>query len=499
MFKKLLGLLSDAAVYGVSAMLARIVGFVTLPILTRYLTAEDYGVISMLTVLSLFFGPLANLGMTNALFRRFNVDKDPNSRATLFATGLLAVTISTLILALVCVFFARPIAHSLLEDASKANLVVISVVTSALSSIGMVPFVTLRAARRVKAAAGINATKLMISIAISLWLVIVSKLGVWGFLVGGLIGEGVTLAVQLAMTYRDFAVRASWEVWRRMCSYGLPIVPHHLQAAAMELFGMYVVGQMLGLQAAGVYGVANKLASPLAFVVRSIQTSWVPYKFQIHADDPNPAAFFRSSFLYYIAGVAYLWVGVSLWGPDVVRVMTGPEFHSAIGLVWAVALIPVAQGIYFMCSTGLELSENTKVYPLVSFAGLAVVVGLTFALVPSQGPLGAALASSAGSLAMAIVIYVISQRHFRVDYDWETIGRIVAVAIVFVCVAAWMQSSQLYVRLGLATLLSLVFPLVCVGLLLRSREERERMLIFLSRLKNLRATASAMFGTSRST
>ncbi len=498
MLKKLLGLLSDAAVYGMGAMLARVAGFLTLPILTRYLTAEDYGVISMLTILSMLFGPLANLGMTNALFRRFNVDKDPAERATLFATGLTAVTVSTLALSIACVLFAKPISGWLLGDVMKANLVVVTVVSSALASIGMVPFATLRASRRVKAAASINAAKLLVSIALSLWLVVVSELGVWGFLVGGLVGEAIALVIQLLMTFRDFAVRANWTVWQRMCAYGFPIVPHHIQAAAMELFGMYVVGQVLGLQAAGIYGVANKLASPLAFVVRSIQTSWVPYKFQIHAEDPDPAAFFRSSFLYYIVGVAYLWVGVSLWGPDLVRVMTAPEFHSAVYLVWAVSLIPVAQGIYFMCGTGLELSDSTRAYPAVSFAGLLVVVGLTFTLVPSQGALGAALASAAGSLAMAIVIYLISQRHFRVDYDWATLTRIVAAAILFVLIAGWMQSAQLYVRLGLATMLSLAFPLVCVILLLRSREERERTQILLARIRSLRATTSSLFGAGRS-
>jgi O-antigen/teichoic acid export membrane protein len=72
-----------------------------------------------------------------------------------------------------------------------------------------------------------------------------------------------------------------------MGSYGLPFVPHQLQAVGMELFGMYMVGHMLGLKAAGIYGIALRLASPVMFVVGSIQASWVPYKFHVHAEDPN--------------------------------------------------------------------------------------------------------------------------------------------------------------------------------------------------------------------
>ena len=73
--------------------------------------------------------------------------------------------------------------------------------------------------------------------------------------------------------------------------------------------------------------------------------------------------------------------------------MTAPNFHKAAGLVWALTLIPVAQGIYYMSGTGGELSDNTRHYPLVSLAGLVTVVAGAFALIRDMGALGAALAT----------------------------------------------------------------------------------------------------------
>ena len=86
MLRKLLDLLSDAAVYGISSMLSRIVGLALLPLLTRYLTPADYGVVIMLGVVGMLFVPLGNLGMTNAIFRRFNLEKDPQARASVVSS-----------------------------------------------------------------------------------------------------------------------------------------------------------------------------------------------------------------------------------------------------------------------------------------------------------------------------------------------------------------------------------------------------------------------------
>jgi O-antigen/teichoic acid export membrane protein len=179
-----------------------------------------------------------------------------------------------------------------------------------------------------------------------------------------------------------------------------------------------------------------------------------------------------------------LWVGVSLWGPDVVRLMTAPSFHDATHLVWAVALIPVMQGIYFMCGTGFELGSNTRAMPLVSFLGLVTVVASAFMFIKPLGALGAALSTSLGWLVMAATIYPLSQRRFRIAYDWPTIGVFVVLAALFVLIGHGVQTAPIAGRLPILVLVSLLYPVFgFILLLLRSRDEKARMRILLSKLR----------------
>jgi O-antigen/teichoic acid export membrane protein len=165
-----------------------------------------------------------------------------------------------------------------------------------------------------------------------------------------------------------------------------------------------------------------------------------------------------------------------------VRLITGEGFHSAAGLVWATSLIPVAQGVYFMSGTGMELTNNTRAFPLVSLAGLITVVAGAFAFVQSWGALGAALATVLGWVVMGVLTYYFSQRRFAIEYDWATVGCLGALGILCVAVSCAVQPMPLAARLVCALAVSLVYPLAAFLLLLRSRQERHRMHILLAKV-----------------
>jgi O-antigen/teichoic acid export membrane protein len=484
MFRKLLALLSDTMIYGLSGSLSRLVGLLLLPFLTDYLSPADFGVVFMLSIVGMLFVPLANLGMTNALFRRFNQSTDPAARALVLCTGLSSVACSTLTVLAVSLLLAGPISQVMVGDESSTSLVQLTLLGAASASIAAVFSVALRAARRVKTAAAMNVTKVVVSACATLTLVIGADMGVRGVVLGGLLAELVTAIAQLAFTLKEFRAKVDWQLWKGMLAYGLPFTPHQLQTVGLELFGVYMVRQMLGLEAAGLYGIAARFASPVSLVVGSIQTSWVPYKFHIQAEDADPKKFFQSVFVYYVAGLSYLWVGVSLWGPEVVRLMTAPNFHSAAWIVWATTLVPTAQGLYFMSSAGFELGNNTRSAPLVSLLGLITVVGAAFVLIGPLGALGAALSTSLGWLVMAVTIYFLSQRQFPIAYDWPTIGVFVVLAALFVVIGYGVQTAPIAARLPIFILLSLLYPVFgFILLLLRSRDEKARMRILLSKLR----------------
>ena len=482
MLARMLGFLSDVAVYGVTGLLGQIVGFLLLPLYTRVLDPKDYGIIGMLTIVTMLFGPFATLGMTTAIYRRLNQTKDEAAARVVLGTGLISVILASLGSLAICLVFADWIAKDFVGDESTTTLVQLTVFSATLAQIAQVSIATLRARRKVKTTSALTLGSLVFSITTTIVLVAYLRMGVMGWVLGSLASDALYLVAALGCTWRSFDLRINPAVWKSMLSYGLPLVPHRLQAVALGQFSQFMVREMMGLDEAGIYGVAGRFALPVGLAVNVIQEAWIPYKFQVHSQESDPRPFFRSMFTYYFVAISYLWVGVSLWSFDVVRLMThNPAFHAAAYLVPMLALLRAVQGIYFMLSTGVELSDRTGAYPLISLAGLATVVAGAYVLVQPLGSLGAALANVLCWLVMAGVVYVLAQRRLTISYDWPIIGCFILLSAGCVGGGYATQNLPLAARLSYNVVVSLAYPVLAVLVLTHSATERERMHLLLAK------------------
>lgn len=360
MLKAIRRLISDTAVYGIGSALERLIGFLLLPLYTKFLTVGDYGTMAMLMIVSSVFRPLATLGMANSIFRYITQYNEGHERKTVLSVGLISVLVSSLILCIFGLWFARPISVLLIGDSALVLLIRLTLVLAMIGAIGDIPRVVLRAERRVKIVISLNCIMLLVSIPVTIWLVVVEQLGVLGVVVGWLAGEGVVTIISLVFTIRELHLAFDIVKLKQMLAYGAPFVPHRLLAVAMVYFGVYVVRNMLGIDDAGLYSMAIMLTAPLTLLVGTVQRAWVPLKFQIHSEENNPERIFSSIVTYYVAVILYLLVGIAAWAPELLRIFTEESFHRAAALIPVVALIPISSGIYWMIGTGFEKSATNK-------------------------------------------------------------------------------------------------------------------------------------------
>ncbi|HEX5444349.1 MAG TPA: lipopolysaccharide biosynthesis protein [Pirellulales bacterium] len=473
--RRLLGLLQDAAVYGMGGVLGQLANFLLLPLYLQFLTKADYGVLGMLAVVNVVFQPLAQVGMRAATFRFFSLANTPDERREVLTTGALSIFLTTTTLLVLGLLGTRYIALAI-GNVAPVDLIRLTLLASACSALAEAPYAVLRAARRVKMAASFNLFSLLLSICASILFVVVLQWGVKGAVLGTLVGESVTAVALYIATRTSFGANLNFSRWRNMLLWGAPFVPHHLQAAGIEQLGIYLTGTMLGAGETGAYNIALKLSVPLSFTVNTIQKGWVAYKYHIYSAEPEPKQVFRSIVTYYFAGICYLWVGIALWGPELLRVMTPIEFHEAGPLIAAVAAVNLGRGMYFMLGTGLEFSENTRYAPLISLVGLITTAVAAFTLTHYYGAMGAAVGTSIGWAAMTAMHYYVSWRLFPIRYDWGALLMLGCAAGAFVAAGYFMQALLPIPRIAADVILSLAFPAVALAILARSESERQRIL-----------------------
>jgi O-antigen/teichoic acid export membrane protein len=475
MWKKLKELLFDSAIYGASDILAKVIGFILLPLFTRYLTQAEYGVLAMFAFIKIFFVPIANLGMTNAIFRRFSLAQDSTERTTILSTGLTSVTTASALLGLVVYYSADLLNQILTGDAIYIEVCKIAVITATISSVGAIPLVILRADRRVTIVAILNIIKLILALSVSIYLVIGQEQGIAGIVWGNLIAELVALLAGFYFILQDFKFQFSKNIWQNMLDYGLPFLPHRLFVAGSLMFGQYSLRIFLGLEELGIYSIAVRFAMPVTFMVTAIQKAWVPFKFQVYAEDENPGAVLSSMVTYYMVTVSYLWVGISCWAPELIKLILPSHFHQSAYLIAFVSAVPLSSGLFFMFGSGFGLKQDTKSLPLISLSGLIAVILCSIALIPEYGGQGAAIASALGWLTMTRLFYAAAQNLYKIDYDWVVLAPCAVASISIVTISFYLLEHQAIYRIGLNTVATIGYPAFIIFLMIQSRKESSRV------------------------
>ena len=122
--------------------------------------------------------------------------------------------------------------------------------------------------------------------------------------------------------------------------------------------------------------------------------------------------------------------------------------------------------LFSMFSLAALQAQRTKVIMGASFLALALNTLLNFALIPRWGMYGAAYATFLAYVIEAVVMYLLAQRIFRLDYD---LPRAFAALALF---AVALVVTQMQLSLTIRTLVMVLIAVICLSLLATLRLNR---------------------------
>jgi O-antigen/teichoic acid export membrane protein len=188
---------------------------------------------------------------------------------------------------------------------------------------------------------------------------------------------------------------------------------------------------MEGPTAVGLYSVAASVAAVVALFTVAFQFAWGPFALSI-VDDPRVREVLGVALSWFMLVGCFLAAAISVFAPEVLRLLTTPPFYAAASSVPYLAFSVVALGIMQVVAIGAYVARKSMIVAGSIFLGAAVNVALNFALIPLMGRDGAGAATLVAYLAAAVFTYRRSQSHFEIDYHIGQVTVIGAWSVVAV-------------------------------------------------------------------
>lgn len=458
--------LRDSFAYTIPAFVSRGLALLLIPIYSRVLTPSDFGAVDILLV----FGALINLTIALEVSQgvaRFHAEQTADASKVAYASSAFWFTVACYgVFLLLALLYSNWLAAWVmgergLEDAFRLGVIYIS--------FNGVFYLMQNQFRWELRSRKYAETTLLVTL-VTAGSVICFTYGLdWGLT--GLLA-GMTLGVACGIVYGWWGLRQSltlafdWRRLREMLGYSAPLVPAGLAIWVNGYIDRMMINHYLTLNEVGLYGVAFRLSSVVGLMIAGVQGALMPLILKNHhiQDTPRQLA---TIFRIFFAGALLVFLGLSLFAREVLRLMTTPDFYQASTLV--VYLVPAAMlAQMYIFAPGVSISKKTHIYLWVNLLGVLANASLGWCLIPRFGMAGAAVATLVGNACAFTLVMCMSQRLYPVPHDWMRLAAAAAVAVGLVVLPSVLSPADgIQELLGGVGILVMFCVLVVLGLLRR--------------------------------
>jgi O-antigen/teichoic acid export membrane protein len=475
-------LAASSLIYGVGGVLQRFMALLLLPFFTRVLSTQDYGVLALLGLLSIALTGLFNLGTGNSVGILYYQEEDRNKRPTIIWSNALLLLCNSLFWIAVLFLFADWVSELVFESREYANLLRLSLVGLALTTVADPFLAYLRMEEQARQYVTLTLLSAVVTGAISAWLVLGLGLGAWGMVLAAVLTQGLMLLLALWVIARHLPLGIDRKLLKPLLRIGFPSVFGLFAFLLIDYADRQMLQRMAGLDQLGVYAVGYSCGMVMLFFVGAFSTAWPPFFMSFVNRREDARQLFGKVLKYYVLGFGVLLMLFFAMARPVTETLLGPAFQNAHVVVGMVAAAYMLKGCYLIFLPGLYFEQKSYIQAGIEWVAAFLNIGLNFLWIPLFGITGAAGATLASYLSLVILSWLSAKRYLTVDYDWNKI-LLGTACLTLACLGLYQVSKidSLVLMLLYASAISIA-ALVLIYVVVLREFERRLLLTAASRL-----------------
>jgi len=442
---------SGSVVYTATTFLQKGISFLLLPIYTRYLTPDDYGILAVVGSLTSLLVVFYSLSLHAAVSRFYFAYRDhPEVMKEFWGTVIALVIFVSLVGAVVLLVFGKILLAPLYGSIAFYPYVVIGIATAMLQPVSTIFLSILQAKEEAQRYAVHSLIQFGITVGLVISLVVFMGWNAAGPLLAGLLTALAYTVVSLYLLKGDYRLCFKREHVRTAVAYSLPLVPHSLASQVAAASDKFFLNSLVSTATAGLYNIGALFGGIMAIVADGVNRAYVPVSMEsLQADNPKRLDELAKLGVLLVAALSLTASLVSLFSKEVIQLFTAPAFHESYVVVPCVAFSFVLAGIYYLFVNILFFRiGTTKVVAIGSVVGALLNVGLNYWLVKVYGMMGAAIAALFGQLMTTLLIAVIGSRYDPVRWNYKLIGLVPAACFCVVLLVNVLKLENSLVSLG---------------------------------------------------
>lgn len=475
MFEELKNLSKHSLVYMLGSIAGRMVGFIMIPVYTRYLTPADYGVLELVSLTIDIIGMFAALGINTAITRFYYDYKEQKERDEVITTALLSTILLAAIPTVILIFEADWLSTLVFGEATYSYYFQLLLASNYLDLVVIVPMTVLTIREKSTTYVIFSMIRLALSLGLNIYFVVILEYGIVGILYSSLISIAVNCLALSLIIFGKMRIRFRLAKAWKMVRFGAPLVVAALGTFVLNFADRYFLEHFGTLGMVGLYSIGYKFAIAMSELLhKPFILMWNVFMFKI-ADRPDAKQMYARVMTYNSFVVVFCALAMSVLIKDVLRIMVTPEFFDAHKVVPF-----ILSGFYFyymmpILDVGIMLTKKTYLRAINVTTAAVVNLALNYFLISKFQMMGAAYATLLSYAFLAVMTLVVSGRVFRVPYEYFRLAKLFASALLVFAISRVIEIDSLILSIVVKLGIVLLFPLLLVPMRFYDEKERRKV------------------------
>lgn len=415
-------LFTNSIVYVISDVLNKSVPFLMIPVITRYLTPDDYGLISIFIVIVSLFSVFTGLNIHGAInVNFFKMHKD--NLKIFIGNCIIILNISTLILifitCLLYLFFHERFYLSL-------DLIILAIFLAFAQFLTTINLLLWIAEERPKEYGIYQIMQTFIVTGLTII-----------FIIGlGMKWEGQILSMTIGtFTFSIlsffFIIKRGYLIFKPSSYYikdalkfGIPLIPHTLSGLVKNGADRLIIMSLLGASITGIYFVGYQIAMVIGVIATAFNKAWSPYLFKVLSNQPTyneKLKIVKFSYLYFLGIFLF-----SIFFAYLVEIMlpyfVGNDYLEAGKIIMYLSIAFAFDGMYYMVTNYIFYVKKTYLLSYVTFFSSLIHIALFYYFIKINSFVGASQASLISFFLTFIAVWFLSNKVYPMP--WLTFFRL---------------------------------------------------------------------------
>jgi O-antigen/teichoic acid export membrane protein len=408
-------IIKHSSIYMVSSILNKSIPFLLLPIMTKYLSPQEYGLLSVFLIFITLFSAFISMNMSVNISKNFF--KITHEKLAILIGNILFILFCATLFYFFITFFIFVMFDELFSIATSFMLIIPFIV--AMDTINTLNTTILRNNQKVFIYAVFEISNTLIKMSSTILFLLVFDFGWFSQVIGMAVGSILFMIISIFYMYKRnyINININSQIIKSILHISVPMIPHLVGGAVIAMSDRLFIESMISLEAVGLYSVGYMFGMVVMLFTDAFIKAWSPwfYKSLVNPTDSKKEKIVKYTYIYIVV-IFILAIFISIAGTFVLPYFVDEKFYGASEFILWISLGYAVQGVYKIIFPYLVHISKTSFLAFSTVTAAILNLLFNYILINEFGTIGAAYATILAFAVSAFLVFWYQNRHYYMPW-----------------------------------------------------------------------------------